>query len=121
MGSDERTLNQGNASRVSTESYEDQHNSTRLNANQTIFLTQYSEEIFKDPFASGVAYINEGMGFVRNNYQYSILSLSHEILHLGLKAQGYSNECFGNMVHQNQYNSAIVNEHYVLIKKFECS
>jgi hypothetical protein len=96
----------------------------RQKEQQIVFLTEYSETVFLNPAARGIAYPTENMAFVKNNYEYSTATISHEILHLVLEEQGYDKECYVEQVHENQFSFAMMQmgsyNKFPLVNKFEC-
>ena len=91
-----------------------------------VFLTEYSDSVFIKPTARGIAYVEEYLAFVQNNFEYSTSTLSHEILHLALKEQGHEKACYVDKVHENQYLFSLkrINNDtkgvFPIIKKFGC-
>jgi hypothetical protein len=94
-----------------------------IGAEQIVFLTEHSEQVFQNPLASGIVYPTENMAFVENNFEYSTGTVSHELLHLVLEEQGYDKRCYVDMVHENQFRHELKemgkNMHPIL-KKFDC-
>jgi hypothetical protein len=90
---------------------------------QVVFLTKYSKSVFQRDDAAGISYPSENIAFVRNNYFYSTGTLSHEILHLVLKEEGYPKSCYVDKVHENQFKFSlkqIGDQDYPIIAKFNC-
>lgn len=87
---------------------------------QVVFLTKFSQNVFRNEFADGIAYVKHDLALVRNNYHYSTGTISHEMLHLVLEEQGKSRACFHDAVHDHQYDYKINLPSYSIINKFEC-
>lgn len=91
---------------------------------QVVFLTEWSQPIFRHYAAGGIAYVKEDMAFVKNNMEYSTGNLSHEVLHLALEEQGYDKSCYADKVHENQHLFAMEKMgsrgSYPIVKKFDC-
>lgn len=99
---------------------------TQNEKQQVVFLTEYSESVFIKPTASGVAYAEHDLAFVKNKFEYSTSTLSHEILHLVLEEEGYERSCYVDKVHENQYLFSIKKtsdsnaRFFPIIHKFDC-
>lgn len=92
---------------------------------QTIFLTEYSSSVFRSPFARGIAYPADDIAFVKNNFEYSTGTLSHEMLHLVLEEKGYEESCYVDKVHENQFTYSLKESSYwrgkhPVVAKFDC-
>ena len=92
---------------------------------QVVFLTEWSQPIFRHYAAGGIAYVKEDVAFVKNNMEYSTGNLSHEVLHLALEEEGYDKACYADKVHENQHLFAMEKmgpsgNSYPIVKKFDC-
>lgn len=98
-------------------------NSTNVkkSGTQIAFITEYSEDAFRaNALAQGIAYPSQDIALVRNNYQYSIAPVSHEILHLALQEDDYSPECYLYKLHEMQFRYILTPSGYPIIQKFGC-